>query len=290
MLFQNKKLNKLLIGAIVVGLAVPLLNVLLIYPNFYKQITSGIENTAIRLAIHMENELRMHEESWHALMDGREISPQGAALLKSYIDDFGLSKMKIFSTEGIAVYSTEKADIGKVNTNSYFLDHVVKGEIYSKVVKKETQSLEGQQYKEDIVEIYVPMMEATNFIGAFELYYNITGQISSLEKRIFNAAVLPFAVSAFLLFALYWGFLNLDKSLIEKQKAEAEVKALQGIIPICAHCKEIRDDKGSWNQMEVYIESHSDAQFSHGICDSCLEKHYGKEMADQVLGKKDSTT
>ena len=65
-------------------------------------------------------------------------------------------------------------------------------------------------------------------------------------------------------------------------KAEKEIEALQGIIPICMYCKEIRDDKGYWNQIESYIETHSEAQFSHGICDGCLEKHYGKELAKQV--------
>lgn len=62
-----------------------------------------------------------------------------------------------------------------------------------------------------------------------------------------------------------------------KFKLEEELRVLKGIIPICMHCKEIRDDKGSWNQLEKYISEHSEAQFSHGICDKCLEKHYPEE-------------
>jgi len=267
--------------AVIVGMAVPLLNIFLIYPRFYTQTISEIENSAIRLCNHMTYELQRNE-SWHTIMNGRKMPPQAKPVLDGYMKHFDLSKMKIFSIEGIVVYSTDQADIGEINTNKYFTEQVVKGEIFSKVVKKESLSLEGQRYKEDVVEIYVPMLEEGNFKGAFELYYNITKQIASLDRQVINASVLPFAVSAFLLLALYWGFLRLDKSLIEKQKAEEEVKALQGIIPICAHCKEIRDDKGSWNQMEVYIESHSEAQFSHGICDKCLEIHWGKEMADKV--------
>ncbi|WP_459923680.1 GAF domain-containing protein [Desulfatiferula olefinivorans] len=57
-------------------------------------------------------------------------------------------------------------------------------------------------------------------------------------------------------------------------RALADIKTLRGIIPICMHCKEIRDDKGYWNQLEKYIAQHSDAQFSHAICDACLEKYY----------------
>lgn len=60
-------------------------------------------------------------------------------------------------------------------------------------------------------------------------------------------------------------------------KLEEELRMLKGIIPICMHCKEIRDDKGSWNQLEKYISEHSEAQFSHGICEKCLEKHYSEK-------------
>ena len=48
--------------------------------------------------------------------------------------------------------------------------------------------------------------------------------------------------------------------------ALAEVKNLKGMLPICGHCKKIRDDQGYWNQMETYISEHTDATFSHGVC------------------------
>lgn len=53
-----------------------------------------------------------------------------------------------------------------------------------------------------------------------------------------------------------------------------EIKTLEGILPICMHCKNIRDDKGYWNQIERYIHEHADVKFSHGICPDCLRKHY----------------
>ena len=65
-----------------------------------------------------------------------------------------------------------------------------------------------------------------------------------------------------------------EKLIKELQAALEEIKTLKGVIPICAHCKGIRDDKGSWNKLEKYIMNHSDAQFSHGICDDCLKKYY----------------
>jgi len=56
------------------------------------------------------------------------------------------------------------------------------------------------------------------------------------------------------------------------REAQAKVKHLEGIIPICMYCKNIRDDKASWQQLEQYITEHSEALFSHGICPDCLKK------------------
>jgi len=64
------------------------------------------------------------------------------------------------------------------------------------------------------------------------------------------------------------------------QKAIAEIKTLSGLLPICASCKKIRDDKGYWNQIESYICDHSDAVFSHGICPDCRKKLYPNLMVE----------
>jgi K+-sensing histidine kinase KdpD len=61
----------------------------------------------------------------------------------------------------------------------------------------------------------------------------------------------------------------------ELQKALSEVKTLSGFFPICAHCKKIRDDKGYWNQIEVYVRDHSNASFTHGICPECAHQNFG---------------
>jgi hypothetical protein len=65
-----------------------------------------------------------------------------------------------------------------------------------------------------------------------------------------------------------------EKLIRKLQKALSEVKKLSGLLPICASCKKIRDDKGYWNQIEVYIRDHSEAEFTHGICPECMKKLY----------------
>ncbi len=68
-----------------------------------------------------------------------------------------------------------------------------------------------------------------------------------------------------------------EKLIQELQKALEDIKTLSGLLPICAKCKKIRDDKGYWNSLELYIEKHSDASFSHGMCSECSDELYGKE-------------
>lgn len=64
------------------------------------------------------------------------------------------------------------------------------------------------------------------------------------------------------------------KAEIEREAALAQIKVLEGTIPICMHCKKIRDDQNSWNQLEQYITEHSEAMFSHGLCPECAKVHY----------------
>jgi methyl-accepting chemotaxis protein len=80
-----------------------------------------------------------------------------------------------------------------------------------------------------------------------------------------------------------------DKLIVELKEALAEVKQLSGLLPICASCKKIRDDKGYWNQIETYISEHSEAMFTHAICPDCGKKLY-PEYYDVIWGKKDNNT
>ncbi len=68
--------------------------------------------------------------------------------------------------------------------------------------------------------------------------------------------------------------LEREKLIGELRKALAEIKTLYGILPICLECKKIRDEKGSWIQMESYISQHTEADFSHGYCPECAEKAF----------------
>ena len=69
----------------------------------------------------------------------------------------------------------------------------------------------------------------------------------------------------------------LNQRVLELEEALEHIRTLQGLIHICMHCHRILDDQKSWQALEKYIEQHSEAKFSHGLCPECLEKHYGED-------------
>jgi ligand-binding sensor domain-containing protein len=94
----------------------------------------------------------------------------------------------------------------------------------------------------------------------------------------------PFAVGAVLIVILgAAGAYRLRMARLRRAERElkaqvtsalADVKVLSGLLPVCASCKKIRDDKGYWNQIEAYIQEHSEAEFSHGVCPACIQALY----------------
>ncbi len=73
----------------------------------------------------------------------------------------------------------------------------------------------------------------------------------------------------------------------ELRQALDQVKTLRGIVPICSHCKKVRDSKGYWQQVDVYIRDHTEAEFSHSLCENCIRELYPDEAKEVISGAKD---
>lgn len=110
-------------------------------------------------------------------------------------------------------------------------------------------------------------------------------QYSCILYPIWNTAirVVSFSILAYTILRITALLERERKISADLQKALAEVKTLKGLLPVCAWCKKIRNDKGYWLQLEEYIEKNSDAQFTHGVCQACADKilkHNGINLSD----------
>lgn len=121
----------------------------------------------------------------------------------------------------------------------------------------ETFSLNGFIYdrnpKRDLRWLYLSLFSAIVIGG---LFFLISGRFYKLNK------LLKLEIE------------KRQKNINQLKEANDQIKTLKGIVPICSFCKKIRDDKGYWEQVEVYVSKHSHADFSHGICPDCLKEHY----------------
>jgi hypothetical protein len=116
------------------------------------------------------------------------------------------------------------------------------------------------------------------FMQTFRRIISFYRAISSGDIKIdIYAEIAALMVSIILVF----GVIYLLKLIGELTKALDSIKILKGFLPICASCNKIRDDKGSWVQMEKYITQHSEAVFSHGVCDECAKKLYPSYFTEE---------
>ena len=125
-----------------------------------------------------------------------------------------------------------------------------------------------------------------------EYYWKLVTFIPQQKLYAYNRSLKATLIYFFIVSAAVIGIGSYRFTMAKQsgEEARAEIKTLQGIIPICMYCKEIRDDEGAWNRLENYIETHSDAQFSHGICDNCLkERHAGGNSTPQSSSRQRPT-
>ena len=129
--------------------------------------------------------------------------------------------------------------------------------------------------------IFHPLIHIISVFHFARGHSEVTNLVSEILQA-FSVSMLPWGLAFMILSALlgvFWGKIkqaDKEKSVViaELKKALEEIKTISGFLPICASCKKIRDDKGYWNQIEVYISEHSEAEFSHGICPECAQKLY----------------
>lgn len=83
------------------------------------------------------------------------------------------------------------------------------------------------------------------------------------------------AVNAAVRMAVFLAFAWLVARVRDRQRILAENRVLRGLLPVCAHCKAIRDEAGRWQPIERYLSDRTEASFSHGFCPDCALQHYG---------------
>lgn len=130
-----------------------------------------------------------------------------------------------------------------------------------------------------VLQLIPPLFVSCNLI-LLRLFWVNSGESGTIDGDIIVIVVMN-AIGALLVWnrhetrvrsAQLWDAEQRVRASLEQTLAE--LKLLRGIIPICAHCKEVRTELGDWQQLESYVRARTDTQFSHGVCPNCAMKHY----------------
>ena len=145
------------------------------------------------------------------------------------------------------------------------------GRRYLACADREISEIEGLMRK-DLLQSAVVSLYFLLASVPFILFLTYMFRSHTAELKVLNAELLSHKEHLEILVQARTADLQRETDLL--QEALANVKVLRGLIPICASCKKIRDDKGYWGQLELYIQKNSDAEFSHGLCPTCVRTLY----------------
>lgn len=215
--------------ASLLAFSLPLYTMFWIYPHFIQIITFEKEVDAKQIANHIAKMLVL--DPTNQILAREDITDHFVAMLEEAKEDFDLTKIKIFSSQGEVLYSTDVKDVGTVNTNQYFTDVVAKGKIFSKVVHTDEQTMEKETVGKDVVETYVPLMRGQHFFGAFEIYYDISYSGHNINTFIAQSRIIVLAVFLLLLLAIL--FISISAISFQKKlhRAEREIQRMKEQIP-----------------------------------------------------------
>ena len=215
--------SNLLRGILLISLCsvifLPLYTFFFLYPSFDRLLTDRTEEEAAYFASHLASRLLPAKTE----LSKDLITPAFKQAIEQSVKDMHLEKVKVFAPSGEIIYSTEAKEIGEINRKKYFLEIVAKGNSYTQVVRKSSQTLEGEMMTRDVVETYVPLKNGEQFTGAFELYYDITKSREKLDRLISGSSAIVIIVALGLLLSVVISAMKAYRSLHLHARAEEEL-------------------------------------------------------------------
>lgn len=244
---RTRPLKLIWLLALLMTLGMPLLNTLFIAPRFVDQMVTSVEDIATKVCHHASRSI-LTEQNWNDWLSKGMVPDYLAAAFADLRRDLQLIKIKFYLGDGRTVYSSDLSDVGKDNEDSSFYDLVSKGRVFSTLTRKATPSAGKETGQRDVVQTYVPVMDQGRFVGAFELYANVTDEIETMHALAWRATLIP-ALAALVFLSLFSLLLwQLSRQLIAREQTEQDLLAALD---------------ASWGLTEELEERRQQEEFSH---------------------------
>jgi PAS domain S-box-containing protein len=206
----------------------------------FKNITER-KTAEIKLAASNERYRNLYENTPIML---HSINRRGliVAVSNYWLTNMGYTRKEVIGRHLTSFLTNESKLFAKIIAYPYFLEHGYVQDISYQVVKK----------NEGLMDVTLSAIaendEEGNFLRSLAVLIDVTARKKAEAAQ--------------------------EKLIRELQKALDEITSLRGILPLCSFCKRVRDDKGYWEQVDIYITKHTPAEISHSICPECIKKHY----------------
>jgi response regulator RpfG family c-di-GMP phosphodiesterase len=219
-IFRQRLLRSLLLIGLVIPIFILLRSYLLVLPQFSDKLLAYSEEEAEKTAGHISINFITLDQDQIVVNDTLKND------IHKLTAQFGLEKIKLFADNGRILFSTEEQEIGKINEHDYFHQVVAKGQNFSKIVTKDSKTLEGKVSNRDVAEIYIPIMRENRFIGAFELYYDLSKRKGELDALFRREALVGVAISLVMIGIVSIMVFQTSRAMLEEKEAEDQLKAI----------------------------------------------------------------
>lgn len=217
---RSRPLLGILVLAVVAAIAIPAINTMVIIPAYTELLVNTMEIGAARLATHTVPPPLKNQGLTHHSLD----SPRFLADIYRLESTLGLLKVKVYSKEGVVLYSSTPSELNTVAREQHFLQIVARGKTYSKLTTETKIMPSGESEIIDVVETYIPLMNGNSFLGAFELYFDISAVKQRMDR--FNTyATYGGIITSICLLLVVLILLYKESSRVEVQRQAEKLKA-----------------------------------------------------------------
>lgn len=188
-----------------------------LHPAYRFFIVQEAENQAIQIARHLVPEINQSGP----LLRREDLPKNFDTLIQKALRDFNIPKVSIFDASGLIIFSSDNRELGTRNTNEYFQNVIAQGQITTRVVVKNSTTMDGLISSRNVVETYVPLLANNNFVGAFEIYYDISQQQHELWSILYRFLLTILPVVILMIGLMVFFFIRAEK-LIRNHFKEKE--------------------------------------------------------------------
>ncbi len=275
--------SKILILSAVVAIAVSLLHLLYIYPLFRNYFIQEAKRESITHAGVILHEL---DEVWSPGLSLENTDV--VSLLRDhrdwYREGFEIEKMKVYSSDGTILYSPNPEEIGKTHPNTRHWLRVASGETVTKFVRHDSETLEGETFRSDVMETYIPIISNGRVLGAMELYQDISVRKSQYDVITHRASILTLGITGVLL--LFIGLVSLRAERTERRRKRLEEQLIRAD-HLAAMGTLVGGMAHEFNNINLSVMGFSEVALDHGDLDpvirNCLERvHRAAKRAHSI--------